>query len=155
MGLVTFFAIECAVLTRKGLQLDTHLGMTGKAGWLDRIEGIEIDFQRAVWRMALGASAQCEMRISRWRVAGGTRYFGCDSGLWMAGMAIGTANPRMPPVTVGTAYLRTVRTAAFVDIGNLRLVAGRTQSGGRSAREVGLGRLVWRMAAQAISIGHG
>jgi hypothetical protein len=119
VSLVAFLAVHGGMLAGHRLQGGTNRGMAGETGRLDRIEGIQIDGQRAVRRVALGAAANGEMRIIRRRMAGTAGDSGRDTGFGMTGVAVGATDPRMPPMTVGAADRGTVGAAPFVDIGHL------------------------------------
>ncbi len=154
MGLVTLFAIECAVLTGNRLQFGPDRAMTGEASRFNRIERIQVDFQGTVGGMTLGTAANGKMRIVRWCMTGGAGNFSGDPGLGMFYMAFGATNPGMPPMTVGTADFGLMRATALVDIGDLGRMAGRAQRRRRGTREISLGRLMGRMATQAIGVSH-
>lgn len=128
--------------------------MTGQTGRLDRIEGVQVEFQRTVGRMALGTTTDAEMGIIRRGVTGGTGDLGRHSGFGMFGMAVGATDARMPAVAVGTAHLGFMRPAGFIDRIDLFLMTGSAQSGGRRAREIGLGRFMRRMTFETFLISH-
>jgi len=104
--------------------------------------------------MTLGAAAEIEVGISRRIMTGGAGDERGDARLGVAGMAIGATDAGMAAVTVGAAHRRLVRSSLPIEIGHLGGMTGGAQSRGGIAGEIGEGRLVRRMAAQAILIGH-
>jgi len=155
MGLMALLAVQVGVGAGHRQELLANLGMTGETGRLDRFQRLQIDLQRSVRRMALGAAAQLEVGTVRRHMAGGAGNAGGHSGLGMRGMTVGAADARMSAVTVGATDRGAVLAPLLIEIRNLRLMASRAQGGRRRAAEIGEGRFVRRMAAQTLLVGHG
>lgn len=154
MDLMTLVAVHLGVGTGQGLELHIDSGMAGNTGRLDRFHRLQVDGQRAMRRMALGAAANIEMRIVRGDMTGSTGNERGDPRLGMAGMAVGAADPWMASMAVGAANLRLMGTALPVEIRHLGGMTGAAKSRGRIAGEIDDGRLVRRMAAQTILVSH-
>ena len=154
VDLMALVAVHLGVSAGQGLQFRADSGMAGNTGGLDRFHRLQIHGQRAVRRMALGAATEIEVGISGRSVAGGAGDQGGNPRFRMLGMTVGATDAGMASVTVGTAHRRLVCSPLPIEISHLGGMTGGAESRGGIAGEIGEGRLVRRVAAQAVLVGH-